>query len=124
MVNNCGVHVGVGEVCAASGSAHSETAMAGISGRIATVRACIKFFISKRVYQTRPCLVKLPITPGGARVPRAGERVLAIANFQSATLEERAMPGPKPGAVRESAGLIWKLPTAFELLEPIPAPEN
>ena len=47
--------------------------MAGISGRIATVRVRITFSISKPVYQTRPSLVKLPITPGSGRVPRAGE---------------------------------------------------
>src|SRR6266568_3175839 len=73
MINEFGVHVGVGEVCAASGPAQRKTAMAGISGRIATVRVRITFSISKPVYQTRPSLVKLPITPGSGRVPRAGE---------------------------------------------------
>src|SRR5438552_17526004 len=68
----------------------------------------------------RGCLDQDPVESGKrtacpprAGASRAGEHVLAIANFQSATLEERAMPEPKQGAVRESAGLIWKLPTAF-----------
>ena len=75
MVNNCGVHVGVGEVCAASGPAERKTAIASVTGRIATVRVRINFFISKPVYQTRPSLVKLPITPGSVCISGAGERV-------------------------------------------------
>jgi len=43
MVNKFGVHVGVGEVCAASGPARRETAIASISGRIATVRVRMTF---------------------------------------------------------------------------------
>lgn len=43
MVNKFGVHVGVGEVCAASGPAQRETAIAGVTDRIITVRVRIEF---------------------------------------------------------------------------------
>ena len=76
MVNNCGVHVGVGEVCAASGPAHSETAMASISGRIAMVRVRIRFLISRRDrISDAAASVKFPITPGSVCISGAGERV-------------------------------------------------
>src|SRR5712691_2009991 len=91
MVNEFGVHVGVGEVCAASGPAHSETAMAGISGRIAMARVRITFSISKPVYQTRPSLVKLPITPGSGR---RGD--LVSASSRSRTFSQRRVNGLLP----------------------------
>src|SRR6266481_2547081 len=94
MVNEFGVHVGVGEVCAASGPAHSETATASISGRIATVRVRITFSISKPVYQTRPSLVKPPITQGSARVPRAGEGAeLRLASFPARFAKKNVVIG-------------------------------
>ena len=82
MVNNCGVHVGVGEVCAASGPAQREITTASITGRIATVRVCIKSFISRpNDIPNRECLSQAPVSLGSACVSRAGERVLAIADF-------------------------------------------
>jgi hypothetical protein len=45
MINNCGVHVGVGEGCAASGPAQRETAIASVMDRIATIRVYIKVSI-------------------------------------------------------------------------------
>src|SRR5436190_18410321 len=38
---------GVGEVCAASGPAQRNTAMASIRDRIGTLRVCIKRFVSR-----------------------------------------------------------------------------
>src|SRR5207249_5945628 len=90
MVNKLGVHVGegVGEDCAASGPAQKKTAIASIRDSIGTVQVCIKPFVSRRNGISDPgCLCQAPGRLGSARVPRAGERVLAIANFQSASCE-------------------------------------
>jgi len=76
MVNKFGVHVGVGEGCAARGPAERETAIASITGKIATVRVCMKVFISRRDrISDAAASIKLPIPPGSACVPRADEAV-------------------------------------------------
>ena len=62
MVNKFGVHVGVGDVCAASVPAQREIATASITGRIARVRFWIKSSISRAVrVSDAAASVKLPV---------------------------------------------------------------
>ena len=76
MVNKFGVHVGEGEVCAASVPAERKTAIASVTGKIATVRVCMKVFISRRDrISDAAASIKLPITPGSVCISGAGERV-------------------------------------------------
>jgi argininosuccinate synthase len=84
MVNNCGVHVGVGEGCAASGPAETKSAIASVTVRIATVRVCMKPFISRPVYQTR-----LPRSSSRSRRVAYASRVLASASSRSRTFSQR-----------------------------------
>src|SRR5437588_11667739 len=53
MVNKVGVHVDEGEVCAASVPAERKTAIASVTGKIATVRVCMKLSISRTTMSSR-----------------------------------------------------------------------
>src|SRR5437867_5979213 len=84
MVNKFGVHVGVGEVGAASVPAERKTAIASITGKIATVRVCMTFSISRPVYQTR-----LPRSSSRSLRGAHASRVLASASSRSRTFSQR-----------------------------------
>ena len=67
MVNKFGVHVGVGEVCAASGPAARKTAIASVTVRIATVRPCISFRFRADDVSEAAASVKFPSRVNSSR---------------------------------------------------------